>query len=161
MLISSAAIARPNVVVVLTDDQDGTGSISHMPKVLSLLAEQGVTFTNSFVNESLCAPSRASLLTGQAAHNHGISENEGAWQQFRLLERNALPVWLQAEGYRTAFFGKYINRYGETAPIKPSWIESLVHRFGWSSEAQPKVDLRTTVPPGWNFWFANTGGSYR
>lgn len=55
VLVSSDAAARPNIVVIMTDDQDDTGSMAYMPKVLSLLAERGVTFTNSFVNVPLCA----------------------------------------------------------------------------------------------------------
>ena len=61
---------RPNIVVIMTDDQE-TSSLLHMPKLHRLIAEEGITF-NSFVNLPLCAPSRASFLTGQAAHNHGI-----------------------------------------------------------------------------------------
>jgi N-acetylglucosamine-6-sulfatase len=158
MLISSAAIARPNVVVILTDDQDGTGSISHMPKVLSLLAEQGVTFTNSFVNMSLCAPSRASFLTGQAAHNHGIIGDQapsGGWQKFIPLEGNTLPVWLQATGYHTALFGKYLNAYGKFNPSRQSWLGALAHSVGWSNGTyQDDGDPHTWVPPGWDLWFA-------
>jgi hypothetical protein len=55
VLVSSDAAARPNIVVIMTDDQDDTGSMAYMPKVLSLLAERGVTFTNSFVNVPLWA----------------------------------------------------------------------------------------------------------
>ena len=68
-----AASAKPNIVVILTDDQEDMGSMAYMPRVHSVLAEHGLTFTNSFVNLSWCAPSRASFLTGQAAHNHGAS----------------------------------------------------------------------------------------
>jgi arylsulfatase A-like enzyme len=66
LLIASmtVALAAPNIVVVMTDDQEDTGSMAYMPKVHSLIAEQGITFTNSFVNVPLCGPSRASFLTG-------------------------------------------------------------------------------------------------
>jgi arylsulfatase A-like enzyme len=164
VLASSGAWAKPNLIVILTDDQNGTGSISHMPKVLSLLADQGVTFTNSFVNNPLCAPSRASFLTGQATHNHGITSNEEGWHRFKSLEGNALPVWLQAAGYRTAFLGKYMNRYGEIEPSTPSWIQALAQRFGWSfaSDVTPRVDVdpRTWVPSGWDLWFAFAKTTY-
>jgi N-acetylglucosamine-6-sulfatase len=59
----------------MTDDQEDTGSMAYMPKTHALLAEKGLTFTNSFVNLPLCAPSRASFLTGQSAHNTGIKAN--------------------------------------------------------------------------------------
>jgi arylsulfatase A-like enzyme len=87
LLFSAAtAMAAPNIVVILTDDQDNTGSMAHMPKVLSLIAVHGITFDNSFVNLSLCAPSRSPLLTGQAAHNDGVVANQaakgGGWVSF-------------------------------------------------------------------------------
>jgi N-acetylglucosamine-6-sulfatase len=158
VLASSEAWAKPNLIVILIDDQDGTGSISHMPNVLSLLASQGVTFTNSFVNNSLCAPSRSSLLTGLATHNHGVRSNKTGWFRFKSLEGNTLPVWLQTAGYRTAFLGKYVNRYGEIEPSKPSWIQTLAQRFGWSSasDVTPRVEVGPTtwVPSGWDLWFA-------
>ena len=92
VLISSAACASPNIVVILTDDQDDTGSMAYMPKTISLVAEHGITFTNSFVNLPLCAPSRASFLTGQYAHNHKIMSNQtnkgGGWQKLKDYETN-------------------------------------------------------------------------
>ena len=93
VLISSAACASPNIVVILTDDQDDTGSMAYMPKTISLVAEHGITFTNSFVNLPLCAPSRASFLTGQSAHNHKIMSNQtnkgGGWQKLKDYEKNS------------------------------------------------------------------------
>ena len=138
---TSATSAKPNIVLILTDDQEDTGSMAYMPKLHSLLAEHGLTFTNSFVNFSLCAPSRASFLTGQVAHNHGVISNEaqrgGGWQAFKDKEGNDLPVWLKAGGYRTALVGKYINEYGAGADrgAPPTW-----------------------VPPGWDLWFSFAGG---
>jgi N-acetylglucosamine-6-sulfatase len=116
ILFVTPASSSPNIVVILTDDQEDTGSMLYMPKVHALLAEHGVTFINSFSNLSLCCPSRVSFLTGQAAHNHGIRTNDwmrgGGWQAFKEKEGNALPVWLEAAGYRTALIGKYLNGYG-------------------------------------------------
>jgi hypothetical protein len=93
----TASEAAPNIVVIMTDDQEDTGSMAYMPKLHALLAEQGVTFTNSFVNLPLCAPSRASFLTGLSAHNTGIKANNpadgGGWEAFKDKEANALPVW--------------------------------------------------------------------
>ena len=85
----------PNVVVVMTDDQT-LESLRVMPEVRSLLADQGTTFTNYFVNYALCCPSRSTYITGQDAHNHGVTTGDG----FELLDSsNTLPVWLQAAGY--------------------------------------------------------------
>jgi arylsulfatase A-like enzyme len=69
-----AAPQRPNIVAIVTDDQNDTDDLSVMRKTLRALADEGVTFTNSFTNFPLCCPSRASFLTGQAAHNHRITD---------------------------------------------------------------------------------------
>ena len=158
--LSSAASASPNFVVILTDDQDDTGSMTYMPKTLSLVAEHGVTFINSFVNLPLCAPSRASFLTGQAAHNHGIIDNDGG-KKFGNYEKDALPVWLQEAGYKTALIGKYINGYRIRKQPKSwskYWSDFINELVGPSDEANAQTS--TTVPPGWSFWYASPSGSY-
>ena len=71
LCLATGAMAAPNIVVILTDDQEDTGSMAYLPN-LQALAAQGVTFKNSFVNFSLCSPSRSSFFTGEAAHNDGI-----------------------------------------------------------------------------------------
>ena len=160
VLISSAACASPNIVVILTDDQDDTGSMAYMPKTISLVAEHGITFTNSFVNLPLCAPSRASFLTGQSAHNHKIMSNQtnkgGGWEKLKDYETNMLPVWLQDAGYETALLGKYINGYGKDKQSKGrrgSWLQ-LISR--WMSFGGPQA----SIPPGWNLWYASISKSY-
>lgn len=124
--------SRPNIVVIMTDDQDDTGSMATLPKVKRLLADQGVTFKNSFVSFSLCCTSRASFLTGQYAHNHGVLGNDpsedGGYIKLLPTESNTLPVWLQNVGYSTALFGKYLNGYGDgvtvpTTHVPAGWTE--------------------------------------
>jgi arylsulfatase A-like enzyme len=156
----SASLAAPNIVVIMTDDQDDTGSMAYMPKTLSLIAEHGITFKNSFVNLPLCGPSRASFLTGQAAHNHGIRANSpldaGGWEAFKRKEANSLPVWLQAAGYKTALVGKYLNRYGQQDLYGAwlGWFGSLINvEFKGTTIGNP----RDWVPPGWNLWYAFSG----
>jgi N-acetylglucosamine-6-sulfatase len=102
---------RPNVVVIETDDQTQE-SIAVMPNARQLIGGQGVTFPNSFVNWAVCCPSRATLLTGQYAHNHGVLGNASPLGGFdRLDSSNTLPVWLQGAGYYTGLIGKYLNGY--------------------------------------------------
>ena len=117
---------RPNVILILTDDLD-TDSISHMPNLRSLLIERGTTFENAFVTDSLCCPSRATILRGQYAHNHEILANEppqGGFEKFRDLghQNSTIATWLQTAGYRTIFVGKYLNGY-EGTQIPPGWDE--------------------------------------
>jgi N-acetylglucosamine-6-sulfatase len=135
---------RPNIVVVMTDDQHAD-SVRFMPNVQQLLAGRGVTFTNSFVSYSLCCPSRATFLTGQYAHSHGVRTNtppSGGYSKLAPTLGNSLPAWLQRAGYSTAHVGKFLNGYGNTSPD-------------------------TEVPPGWTEWYgalddpdAYDGGTY-
>ena len=119
----AATATRPNVVVLETDDQT-VESMRVMPNVKTLIADQGVTFDNSFVSYSLCCPSRSTFLTGQYAHNHGVWGNtapNGGY--YKLDSTNTLPVWLQRAGYQTILLGKYLNQYGTKNPreIPPGW----------------------------------------
>jgi N-acetylglucosamine-6-sulfatase len=125
---------RPNFVLILMDDLDRTLYLdpSRFPRVNSLLITQGTTFSNSFVTDSLCCPSRASLLRGQHVHNHGIRGNKpplGGFEKFHTngKEKSTIATWLHDAGYRTGLLGKYLNEY-------PDGAQS------------------TFVPPGWDVW---------
>ena len=78
--LRGAAAARPNIVFILIDDLrwDELGCTGHpfakTPNV-DRIAREGVTFRNAFVTTPLCSPSRASYLTGQYAHSHGVIDN--------------------------------------------------------------------------------------
>lgn len=160
---ATASLAAPNIVVIMTDDQ-ATSSMAYMPKLHSLIAERGITFDNSFVNVPLCAPSRASFLTGQASHNHGIRANSpldgGGWEAFKDKEGNALPVWLQAAGYKTALIGKYLNRYGQQSAFG-AWLAWLGGYFNIDFKGPHVGNPRDWVPPGWDLWYAFTGSRVR
>ena len=162
LVSATASLAAPNIVVIMTDDQDDTGSMAYMPKTLSLIAQHGVTFKNSFVNLPLCGPSRASFLTGQAAHNHGIRANSpldaGGWEAFKSKEANSLPVWLQAAGYKTALIGKYLNL--RPAGIYGAWLGWFGSLIGVEFKGTTIGNPRDWVPPGWNLWYAFSGTKY-
>ena len=166
LLSTTSATAAPNIVVVLTDDQEDTGSIAYMPNTLSLIAQHGITFKNSFVNFSLCSPSRSSLLTGEAAHNDGITSNSavqgGGYSSFEGDEDNTLPVWLKKAGYHTALLGKYINGYGKGKIPRQNreggWTGVISY---WLNMQVPQTqNPRTWVPPGWDLWYAFTKGEH-
>ncbi len=119
--------ARPNIVVIETDDQT-LESMRVMHNVNSLIGGRGVTFPNSFVNYSLCCPSRATFLTGDYMHNHRVRSNTyptgGGFRRFQELHgNNHLAVWLQRAGYYTAMFGKYLSGYANNPPMPPGWSE--------------------------------------
>ncbi|CAN5275802.1 sulfatase [soil metagenome] len=103
----------------------------HAPRLRRIMGDNGVTFDNSFVTNSLCCPSRATSLRGQYAHNHGIRQNSaplGGWPKFSRLgrEQTTIATWLQAGGYQTFFLGKYLNNYEHTY-VPPGWDEW----YGW------------------------------
>jgi N-acetylglucosamine-6-sulfatase len=126
---SASPVKRPNIVVIMTDDQ-AVESMRVMSNVKTLLADQGVTFDNNFVSYSLCCPSRSTFLTGQYTHNHGVWGNaapNGGY--YKLDSTNTLPVWLSRAGYQTIHLGKYLNGYGTRNPIE--------------------------VPPGWGEWYGS------
>ena len=123
---------RPNVLVLMTDDMR-EDDLQFMPNARRLIGRAGVHFTNSFAPQPLCCPSRASFLTGQYTHNHGVWSHVPPFGFPALKDDETLPVWLQRAGYRTSFLGKYLNSYGE----------------------RPLSDGRRSlryVPPGWTDW---------
>src|SRR5215217_5741551 len=107
---------RPNIIFILTDDLD-YASTQKMPQITSLVAQEGLSFEEAFVSHPVCCPSRATILTGLYDHNHHVLGNgppRGGFQKFvsEGHEENTIAVHLKEEGgYRTAFFGKYLNQY--------------------------------------------------
>ncbi len=105
-----AGTARPNIVVVVVDDLrwDELGITGHpyleTPNI-DRLARDGARFANAFHAVPLCSPNRASILTGQYPSRHGIIDNVARNRMSHRLE--TFPRALQAEGYETAFFGKW------------------------------------------------------
>jgi N-acetylglucosamine-6-sulfatase len=133
---AAGAQERPNIVFILTDDQS-EGMLKHMPVLRARLKEKGITFNNTVVSNPLCCPSRTTLQRGQYTHNHQVFSNKGhygGWPRFDALdlENSTVATWLNGAGYRTGYFGKYMNDY----------------------------DTRR-VPPGWDFWYARVGHSGR
>ncbi len=86
---SPAFAAQPNIVFIMSDDQD-MATMQYMPRVQELLAAQGVTFENSFVTSPICCPSNVTALTGQYTFNHGVLNNlypTGGFQKFVDMHR--------------------------------------------------------------------------
>jgi arylsulfatase A-like enzyme len=110
--VTAAADGRPNILVVMTDDQALT-DVALMPNVKKLLARQGTTFADAVDSYPLCCPARATFITGQYAHNHDVNGNFHPYGWYGMKNRgNTLPAWLQKAGYRTAMIGKWLNGYG-------------------------------------------------
>lgn len=98
---------RRNVILVLVDDlrYDAMGFLNPLLETPNMdrLAEEGTYFKNAFVTTSLCSPSRATILTGQYMHNHGIVDNNEASTDGLVF----FPEYLRAAGYEIAFIGKW------------------------------------------------------
>lgn len=94
-----------------------------MPRTRRLLARPGTSYTQAISPHPLCCPARAEILTGQYAQNNGVKHNHGLFGGFpRLDVRQTLGTWLQKDGYRTAFVGKFLNEYGEGGATRvPGW----------------------------------------
>jgi N-acetylglucosamine-6-sulfatase len=123
LLTAGPAMAQPNVVVLMTDDQT-LASLSSMPQTNALLAAPGTLFEQTTSTFPLCCPSRATALTGQYSHNHQIVHNVGDFGGHRKLSHaNTLPVWLQGAGYRTMHVGRYLNGYEYSDGVPPGWDE--------------------------------------
>jgi len=134
-LVAPFTPPQPNIVFVLTDDLSWD-LLPYMRNVRRL-QQRGTTFSNYFVTDSLCCPSRASILTGMYPHDTGIFRNTGpdggfaAFHDFGL-EQDTYATSLQGVGYRTALMGKYLNQYS------PARIRTALGR--------------PYVPPGWTDW---------
>ncbi len=129
-----ATTKRPSIVVILTDDQR-FDTLWAMPQVQSLLVDHGITFTNSFVTNSFCCPSRATILTGNFSHTTGIYGNvppHGGAPDFHAYgdDKSTIATWLQGAGYDTGLFGKYLNDYhGPFVP--PGWSRWDAFNYGF------------------------------
>jgi len=131
---------KPNIVLIMADDLSVRPiefllENNMMPNLQKYFIDNGVTFTNSFVTTSVCCPSRATSLTGQYAHNHGVFDNKPVFVDGKLVadggfeafdDTSTVATWLKEAGYRTGYIGKYLNGYG----ISPKYI-----------------------PPGWDEWY--------
>ena len=133
-----------DIVLVMTDDQP-IDTIEQMPVLNRTMVNRGINYTNAIVPTSLCCPSRTSLVTGLLAPSTGIYSNRsntgvGGYPMFEAngLGKKTIATALDAQGYSTAYFGKFLNEYG--------------HLYkGYS-------------PPGWDTWRVFTtrdSGRYR
>lgn len=125
---------QPNIVFILTDDQDlHLNSLDYMPLLQKHLVQQGTFYQRHFATVALCCPSRVSLWTGKTAHNTNVTDvnppceyiwqprkcrsvliiQDGGYPKFvsQGLNDNFLPVWFQEAGYNTYYTGKLFNAH--------------------------------------------------
>ncbi len=107
-ILSCAGEKRPNIIYIMTDDHAERAisaydtSLVRTPNI-DRLANEGIRFTNSYVTNSICAPSRAVMLTGKYSHINGMKDNRDRFDGSQVT----FPVLLQKAGYQTAMIGKW------------------------------------------------------
>jgi N-acetylglucosamine-6-sulfatase len=123
---------RPNVIVVVTDDQPiSSYRPEYMPRTFRLFVDRSTDFTQSVVATPLCCPSRAALATGQYGHNNGVLRND--YNRLKR-KRNVLPGWLRRSGYLTMHVGRFFNGWG----IGPRRAEVAPGFEIWRTAVQPR-----------------------
>jgi len=152
LLVSPARAAdaptRPSIIFVLVDDlrwDEVDYPFVQAPNI-QRLAREGVRFRNAFVTTPLCSPSRASFLTGQYAHKHGIIDNTD--RSPRSHELVTFPRLLHDAGYETAFLGKWHMGLDDTArPGFDRWVS--VSGQGRYLDPEFNVNGERKVIPGY------------
>lgn len=130
----------PNVLLILVDDMRDD-ELRYMPQTRAWIRKRGVRFVNSFSNNPLCCPARASILTGRYSHNHRVYDTKAPYAFHSFDDRSTLATWLRRAGYATLYIGKYLNKYGSMPPPRRKEGKSLRY-----------------VPPGWRVWRASIDG---
>eukprot|EP01050_Picozoa_sp_SAG11_P038227 SAG11_NODE_15494_length_576_cov_1.018868_1_plen_165_part_01 len=137
---------QPNLVMILTDDQDiKLGSLAVMPKLHKLVVQEGVFFTNGFIATPICCPSRSTYISGLYQHNHHCLQNSVRTGCSSLSFRSgpetlSAAAALKKVGYTTMYAGKYLNAYGQGNASSPTG--GVEH-----------------VPVGWDNWLGLVGNS--
>ncbi|MGW4273107.1 sulfatase family protein [Streptomyces seoulensis] len=118
--VSDAAANRPNILVILTDDQPLETEWA-TPRTVDWLVDGGVRFSHGHVATPLCAPSRSSVFSGRHARHHGVRDNSSP---YNLDQSTTVQRHLQDAGYRTGLFGKYLNAWHNTdnPPHFEEWL---------------------------------------
>ncbi|KAF5005244.1 hypothetical protein FDECE_8302 [Fusarium decemcellulare] len=127
------ATSKPNIIFILTDDQDSQmDSLDYMPHLKNHMMDKGVTYKHHYCTVALCCPARATIWTGLHAHNTNVTDLKppyGGYPKFvnQGFNDDYLPIWLQKHGYNTYYVGKFLNSHGVknyNRPCSKGWTGS-------------------------------------
>lgn len=107
-----SAATQPNILIIVTDDERAVGSLGVEPTVRSWLKAGGTTFKHAYATTPYCCPSRASIITGLYAHNHGIMGTVDIRSKLKTVDAMSVFPSFQTGGYRVGLYGKYLNSWG-------------------------------------------------
>jgi arylsulfatase A-like enzyme len=157
---AAAAAAKPNIFVYNLDDlrdafPGGIDPLQFMPKVRSWMA-QGTRFTQSFVADPSCCPSRSSLMTGRYPHNNGVrAQQDGP----KFDSAHSMACYLQNAGYATYEDGKFLTTWPRNK-VPPCFSHSTVMWGGYNNVAV-NVDGAGRTSSGYSTtYLGNQGRSY-
>jgi arylsulfatase A-like enzyme len=153
LAFAGKAHATPNILVIVTDDQELQGTMALMPKTTKWFntgdaaagIAGGTEFTNASITTPLCCPARASIFTGQYAHNHGVERISDAP---KLDQSTTIQHYLQQAGYRTGIFGKFLNEWDVTIN-PPNWTDWAILEN--QSYTQIMVNEQGTLKSLWKY----------
>lgn len=125
--------SRPNFLLIMTDNQPVGSEQDFMPKTWGRIYQQGVHFTRSHSTTPECCPSRASIMTGMYAHNHGVKVNLDPLDKTTFIQR------LDEAGYVTGQIGKYLNSWSGMA--RPEFDYWVANASGGSVYNDPNLNV--------------------
>lgn len=123
---------RPNILLIVTDDQRADGTLDVMPSTQRAFIKNGTYFYRAVATTPVCCPSRASIFSGRYAHNHDVRSNAGGEAQ-NLDQETTVQYYLNEIGYRTGMIGKYLNEWDLGTP-PPYFDEYAITHGGYSKK---------------------------
>ena len=144
---------KPNIIYIMSDDHTTQAFGIYNSRLASLnptptldkIAQEGIIFDNCFVNNSICTPSRASILTGQYSQANGVLDLEGALHP----DNQYLPIEMKKLGYQTAIIGKWhlhdqpnfdyynvFTHHGQQGSYFDPWLTETGMHFAQSNEKE-------------------------
>ncbi|MEO0341764.1 MAG: sulfatase-like hydrolase/transferase, partial [Bacteroidota bacterium] len=136
--VAESSTASPNIIFIMSDDHayQALGAYKQIlaevnpTPILDQLAKDGMLFTNVFCNNSICTPSRASIMTGQYPQTNGVLDLDG----HLVEEKQYLPQEMKKLGYQTAIIGKWHLKeapeafdYYNVLPVQGKYFDPILY----------------------------------